>query len=263
MKVQVLLSCMHQKDYSIVTRTNIQTDAVIINQCNRDNVHTFNFINKSHNNCKIIFIDTTERGLSKSRNMALRHASGDICLICDDDEILFDNYEDIILSAFNNTGIDFATLIINKPRKKYPTYSFNINKINALSMSSYQISFKLNSIISNKITFNQNFGSGVSKAGGEENLFLFSCINAGLKGKYYPIPFGDMFDSESQWWKGYNSEYFYDHAKLSKALWGSLIGFCYIIYTLISKYNLYKKDISLFKAIKFYFKGYFSKNVIN
>ena len=45
-------------------------------------------------------IYTTERGLSKSRNLAIANAKTDICLICDDDEIFVDNYEEIILNAY-------------------------------------------------------------------------------------------------------------------------------------------------------------------
>ena len=33
MKLQVLVSCMHQQDYSLLEKMNIQTDAIIINQC--------------------------------------------------------------------------------------------------------------------------------------------------------------------------------------------------------------------------------------
>ena len=41
MKVTVLVSTMHQKDYSIVERMNIQSDAIIINQCEKNNIVEF------------------------------------------------------------------------------------------------------------------------------------------------------------------------------------------------------------------------------
>ncbi len=258
MKIQVLLSCMHQVDHTIVKRTNIQTDAVVINQCDRNEITTYQFSNKLNQICNVIFVSTIERGLSKSRNMALKYATGDICIICDDDEILCDNYEEIISNVFQNNKIDFATLVINKKNRIYPNKKFCINKIRALTMSSYQICFRLKSIIDKGIRFNERFGSGVSKAGGEENLFLFSCLKSGLHGMYYPISFGEMIESESQWWKGFTKEYFYDHAILSKALWGRVIGLCYIVYTLFDKYPMYKNDISFYKAFKAYLKGYLS-----
>ena len=91
MKIQVLLSCMHQVDHTIVKRTNIQTDAVVINQCDRNEITTYQFSNKLNQICNVIFVSTIERGISKSRNMALKYATGDICIICDDDEILCDD----------------------------------------------------------------------------------------------------------------------------------------------------------------------------
>ena len=45
-------------------------------------------------------ISTTERGLSNSRNMALKYAVGEICILCDNDEIFEDNYETVICKAF-------------------------------------------------------------------------------------------------------------------------------------------------------------------
>lgn len=35
MDLQVLVSTMHQKDYSIIEKMNINSDAIIINQCDR------------------------------------------------------------------------------------------------------------------------------------------------------------------------------------------------------------------------------------
>ena len=32
----VLLSCMHEKDYEIIRRSNINSNCVIINQCNKN-----------------------------------------------------------------------------------------------------------------------------------------------------------------------------------------------------------------------------------
>ena len=90
MRLEVLISCMHQKDASIIQRTNIQSDVLIVNQCNENREERFDFKNKKGELCIARMIYTAERGLSRSRNMALRNAKGDICLICDDDEILED-----------------------------------------------------------------------------------------------------------------------------------------------------------------------------
>ena len=95
MNLEVLLSCMYQEDMSIALRTRIQSDLLIINQCNKD--ESVENICDGH---RIRMISSTERGLSKSRNMALENACGDICLICDDDEIFEEGYKDAIIKVF-------------------------------------------------------------------------------------------------------------------------------------------------------------------
>ena len=99
MKLILLISCMHEKDHSIIERSNVQTDVVVVNQCDKDSVDEFDFKNKKGETCHAKFINTTERGLSRSRNMAIRNAWGDVCLICDDDEWLSDDYADTIIKA--------------------------------------------------------------------------------------------------------------------------------------------------------------------
>ena len=66
MKLQVLVSCMHQQDYSLLEKMNIQTDAIIINQCD---INKFEDIKYRNNLVK--FISLNERGVGKSRNNAL------------------------------------------------------------------------------------------------------------------------------------------------------------------------------------------------
>lgn len=43
MRLEVLISCMHQKDASIIQRTNIQSDVLIVNQCNENREERFDF----------------------------------------------------------------------------------------------------------------------------------------------------------------------------------------------------------------------------
>ena len=84
--IELLISTMHQKDYSLLNKMNINSDAVVINQCDEDSYNEFN-LNGNH----IVWINSTERGLSKSRNLAIKNSNADVCLICDDDEILKSN----------------------------------------------------------------------------------------------------------------------------------------------------------------------------
>ena len=79
--VEVLISAMYQSDYSIFEKTNISTDALLINQCDK-NEYSKRETKTGIQRC----VYTTERGLSRSRNNALINATGKYCLLCDDDE---------------------------------------------------------------------------------------------------------------------------------------------------------------------------------
>ena len=37
---------MHQHDKSILTKSNVQSDVVVVNQCDTDSVEEFDFVNK-------------------------------------------------------------------------------------------------------------------------------------------------------------------------------------------------------------------------
>lgn len=69
MKLMVLISYMHRTDTGIISESNVQTDSVVVNQCDRDSIEDFDFKNKKGRTCHVKFIDTTERGLSNSRNL--------------------------------------------------------------------------------------------------------------------------------------------------------------------------------------------------
>ena len=80
MKVQVLVAAMHQKDHSLLEKMNIRSDAIVANQCDRNEFEDFTW-----NGHKIRYLSFAERGVGLNRNNALMRATGDICLFADDD----------------------------------------------------------------------------------------------------------------------------------------------------------------------------------
>ena len=81
---------MYEKDKEIIKRSNIQSNCVIINQCNEDKKEEL----KIENNKTCLWINSKERGLSRSRNMAIQNSDTDVCLIADNDEIFDDDVEE-------------------------------------------------------------------------------------------------------------------------------------------------------------------------
>ena len=106
-RVTVLISCMNQNGHDIIKKSNIQTNVIVVNQCDIDKEEQYIFVNKRGVECSAIIHSTTERGLSRSRNRALELSSGaDICIVCDDDEFFPDNYEDLVLKQYEKVIFD-------------------------------------------------------------------------------------------------------------------------------------------------------------
>ena len=139
-------------------------------------------------NIRIINSDT--KGLSKSRNLAIKNSSKKYCLLADDDIIYKSGFYEIIEDAFEeNLNSDVITFMMvdesGKHFKKYP----NIIKHNyrsIRSVNSVVIAFKRESIIKNNIQFDALFGLGATFNTGEEYIFLRNCIQKKLTVLFYP-----------------------------------------------------------------------------
>ena len=255
--LEILLSCMHQNDFSIITKSSIISNAIIINQCDKNDYSEQNYKNKI-----IRMISTIERGLSKSRNMAVSNSTGDICLICDDDESFIDGYESIIIDSYKE--IDDADIIafkiVNIP-KKLKNKTSRINYFSALRLSSWQISFKRKSILDKNIKFDELLGAGTGHGAQEENKFLIDCLKKGLKIYYVPKEIATVSQNESTWFKGYDKKYFINRGAATRYMMGFCLSFLYGSYFIITKRNLYKRDLSSVKALYYLYKGIFSNYI--
>ena len=209
MTLEVLLSTMHQLNMDIVSSCNIKTDAVIVNQCNEDN-----YFFEQRGSQRIEWINSSERGLSKSRNRALLSSSADICLLCDEDVVYYDNYEEIILKAFKE--LPQADVIIFDIDEVGTTDKRE--KANVISkvpfyrtFGSVHIAFKRKSIVENNIKFDENFGAGSGMYSMAEDALLFRKFTINKLRVYrYPATISKVVFEESTWFEGFNERYFYD-----------------------------------------------------
>lgn len=132
------------------------------------------------------------KGLTKSRNNAIRLATGDICVIADDDVRYTNEYFDTILQIYRTSVVDLACFMIytgkdNLPYKNYPDKEILINSLQDHSPSSIEITFLLKPILEKNILFDERFGLGSWLSGGGENLFVYDAINAELQVKFFPF----------------------------------------------------------------------------
>lgn len=259
MKICVLISCMNQLDMNIIQKTNVQTDVVCINQCDRDEESEFLFKNKKGEMCQALFICTKERGLSRSRNMAIEKATGDICLICDDDEQLVDNYAEKIEEGYalfpTADFIAFAFIYKDGTNKKHPSLPGKMALKELLRTVSRQCTFRRSTVMDNAIRFDNKMGSGTGNGCSEEIKFMMDFRRRGLKMYIHPNVIGVLFPSESHWFNGYNKNYLINLGWSSRRALGSALGFAYIMYYSFSHQRLYK--YSFMKCLLYLIKGFF------
>lgn len=242
-KVEVLMSVMMQDGVDIIERTNIKSDAIVVNQCNSESKKDI-----LYNSHVVKYINTLDRGLSKSRNLAIKEASGEYCLLCDDDEILEDDYVDKIESGFSQIkDADIICFIVSRNDKEYFKKKLKINYLTSLHISSVQIVLNRKKIVDSGIKFDEKFGAGSFNGSGEENIFLFDCLKKKLKVYYLPITIGRLIPSDSTWFEGFNQKYFICRGRIFKRLFGNF-GYLFSLYFIIAKHNKYKDKLSFIEA---------------
>jgi len=131
------------------------------------------------------------QGLTRSRNNAIKLATGEICVIADDDVKYTNEYFDTIIDTYKHNSIDVACFKICKvvgadDYKFYPPKACQIKSIHQHSASSIEITFNLRAITENNVFFDERFGLGSWLNGGGEILFINDAIAAGLNVWYFP-----------------------------------------------------------------------------
>lgn len=208
MTLEILLSTMYQNDFTILDKINLQSDAIVVNQGFNNSEFCFDY-----NGYNVKWINSTERGLTKSRNLALRNATADIVILADDDIQYVDGYQEKILKAYA-TLKDASIIAFNINSSKDITYRKHSNKIRKApfykNYSSVRLTFIRRIFEEYNIEFNEDFGAGSIYGSGEEAILLSQFRRKKLKVYEYPICISNVDSSESSWFNGYNDKYFYD-----------------------------------------------------
>lgn len=257
MTLQVLISTMNQKNCSLLDRMNIQSDAVVVNQCEKDAVEKFLY--KGHS---ITWISMNQRGVGLSRNICLFNASADIILWADDDMRYRDGYQTEIIKAFehnNNADIFcFNVDLINSTKNiggyRYNTSEKRLHFYNAMRYGACVIAARRKAILRERISYSLLFGGGAEFSSGEDSLFIKDCLDAKLHMYSSPYVLGEVEDSSSSWYKGLNDKLFEDRGMLLSNAFPFLHRFLFVYYgirmsKLDKKYDS-KRIIKLFKIGK-------------
>lgn len=253
---QVLISCMHS-DIHILEKLNLHHDVVVINQCDVKAEKVSKFDNH------IIFIDTPTRGLSVSRNLAIKYADSEICVLSDDDEFFEPGIQEKIRDVYTSyPQADIIIFKIKDRKSKLGDYPHKLRYFDLFKVSSWQISFRRMNIIKSKLYFDVLLGSGTGNGAGEENKFLIDAYNAGLSIFYYPLEISSLHETGSQWFDGCNADFFYNRGATTRYILGLPLSIIYAFYYVLTHRWKYKSDISMFGALFHTLRGIY-KNTIS
>lgn len=259
--LEVLISCMNQEDFSIAEKTGVKSDTLMINQCPADEGEDV-LSECRFQNHRIRMLTVHERGLSRSRNLAIRQAKGNVVLICDDDETLNENYVKIINHAYQQIpDADIIAFKMENQECRLKPRAQRLTMLTCLRISSWQISFKPESVKARNIHFDVNMGAGTGNGAGEEVKFLRDCIKAGLKAYYVPEAIGTVKQTDSTWFKGFSREFFYQRGITNRYMLGLPLSIMYAVYYTIVKRKKYQDDLSMIDAFLYTMKGIMSNDI--
>ncbi|WP_157208468.1 glycosyltransferase family 2 protein [Mariniflexile maritimum] len=265
LKLEVLISTMHRVSLHFVDKMfpfqeTKNMNILIINQTERGKELQSIIPN-------IRVINSYDKGLSKSRNLALQNAKGDICLIADDDVEYFPNFEYTVKKAF--ISFPEASII----RFKINTFSGEQYKLYSLvskrlfkkreieNTSSIEIAF-MRQKISNEIYFNANFGLGSYFTCGEEYLFLKEALKKNKQVYFvseaivkHSVKRSTSNMADDQFVKAQAALYYHDYKELSYLYLVKLLFFLFrkgLINKkqMINKYKIGVLAIKTYKKIK-------------
>jgi glycosyltransferase involved in cell wall biosynthesis len=196
MTIEFLISTINRCDLSFLNEMfkNIKTrdfKVLVINQCIDIAVPKHEL---KHNTLSVRCISISGKGISKSRNTALKNSEGDTIVIGDDDVTYLSNSIEVIRDCFNKRSTDIGIFQIKTPDgrayKKYKANPFKLShQLDIMRVSSIEIVARRNSILKNRCFFNENLGLGADYSSGEEVLFLNDCFKKKLVITYMPIPY--------------------------------------------------------------------------
>lgn len=246
MRVQVLASVMNQSLETIVKKMRLDSDAVIINQCDRLGIEEM-----ENNGHLMRFFSFPDRGIGRSRNEAILRADGDICLFSDDDIVYEPGYADAISREFErNPDADLIlfNVEVEEERRTYHiskrkrVHWYNCGRYGAVSFA-----VKRESLLASGVTFSLLFGGGARYSNGEDSLFLKEFMKKGYRVYTAPVTIGCEEASGSSWFAGYNEKFFHDRGVLYRFLYGRLKGVMALRFLLAHRSRLCR-DVNVMQA---------------
>lgn len=202
---------------------------------------------------KTKLVELKSRGVAKSRNAALKYASGKY-LIFGDDDITFDEDGIKSLIEYFEAHPECAIIMAQTSdetgalRKSYPTKAHKLTRFNSAKAATYEMMVRVDAIRSAGIQFDENFGAGVENFLGDEYIFIADALNKGLQGMYLPtrVAIHPKDSSGSTW--GTERD-----LKARAAVFSRVFGASAPIFRALFLLKSRKGKVGLFKSLRFIF----------
>ena len=188
--IEILIATMNRDDLGFLEVMFSKTDVTKYNILIINQTTTEKQLHTTSRTIKVI--NVLEKGLSKSRNLALRSATKKLVVFTDDDVVFEANFDTTIINAFNDypnfDGFRFPfQMKEGVVAKKYSsTFQSQLSAFDILNTSSVELVFKKEAIQSARLHFDENFGLGSPFYMGEEAIFVFDAKKKGLKMGFVP-----------------------------------------------------------------------------
>ena len=223
LQLQVLVAGVEQNVTMLAEYMNLRTDAIICNQGGCVAYEEYR-----HRGRTVRAWTFQERGVGLNRNNALLRADGDLCLFADDDIVYVDDYEDLILRAFEENpqaDVLFFNVQAVEGRRTYENVrKSRVRWYNYGRYPTYSICARTESLRRANVCFSLLFGGGARYANGEDSLFIHDCLKKGLRLYSLPVTIGHeraREDGGSTWFHGFDEKFFFDRGVLYHALYGA------------------------------------------
>lgn len=252
--LEVLISALGKDAQALASGMNLECGAVLVDQGSRDDRYEFS-TSEGH---IIRVIESGERGIGRSRNLALEEARGRIVLFSDDDIVYSEGYAESILKAFEahpEADIIMFNVNVSEDRKTYRIdKEIRVHKWSVGRYPAYAAAARLDSIRRAKVSFSLLFGGGARYSNGEDSLFFMDCLRAGLEVIAVPVTIGSEIPRESTWFHGFNDKFFLDRGVLYSFLYGNAAGIWALRFVL-AKRRTYAGQMKPSDAFKLMRKG--------
>lgn len=227
MDLELLVPTMHRSKEDIIKLFNdmhVTSDVIFANQCDEEWEEEFKI-----NSFNVHVISTKTRGISKNRNILIKHLKADYGLFMDDDGIMSDNYSKIALNfvkrhpdakfikfnfTLSSTDDERPHYIIKESKKaKYPDMS-------PFGMPGFMIARDI--ALNEQVKFNEKVGVPNYIFNGEDSLFIKLMFDLKVSSYVSKDFIGHINNDDSSWFQDFNEQYFISRGYLYSAMHGNL-----------------------------------------